>query len=146
MKKMILTRYLKQGMSILLIFCTIGNIIAQQENLNVLERWIEWTDGKNMLIHHLNDQAFSFLDQRDNELTGLKTEQDWLNRQKKVREILLKIVGPFPEKTPLNPKVTGIVNKEGYKIEKIIFESMPGFYVTGCLFIPDHIKGKGPAI
>src|SRR5665648_463836 len=83
MKKMILTRYLKQGMSILLIFCTIGNIIAQQENLNVLERWIEWTDGKNMLIHHLNDQAFSFLDQRDNELTGLKTEQDWLNRQKK---------------------------------------------------------------
>ncbi len=119
---------------------------AQQENLNLFDRWTEWTDGKNMLIHHLNDQAFTLLDQRDKEIAGLKTEQDWLNRQKKVRATLMKIVGPFPEKTPLNPKITGVVKKDGYRIEKIIYESMPGFYVTGCLFIPDGIKGRGPAI
>ena len=39
----------------------------------------------------------------------------------------MKIVGPFPEKTPLNAKVTGVIKKEGYKIEKIVYESMPGF-------------------
>lgn len=119
---------------------------GQEENLNVLDRWIEWTDGKNMLIHHLNKQAFAYLDVRDKEIAGLKTKEDWIKRQKKVKEILMSIVGPFPAKTPLNAKVTGIVKKEGYKIEKIVYESMPGFYVTGCLFIPDSNKGKGPAI
>lgn len=99
-----------------------------------------------MLAHHLNKQAFSYLDIRDKEIAGLKTKEDWIKRQKKVKDILMNTVGPFPEKTPLNAKVTGVVKKEGYKIEKIIHESMPGFYVTGCLFIPDDIKGKRPAI
>lgn len=122
-----------------------GILSAQEENLNVFQRWVEWSDGKNMLNHHLNDVAFSLLDKRDKEIAGLSTEQDWIARQKKVRETLMKISGPFPEKTPLNPKITGIVKKDGFKVEKIIFESMPGFYVTGCLFIPDG-KGKKPAV
>ena len=58
----------------------------------------------------------------------------------------MEMVGPFPEKTPLNPRITGIIKKNGYKIEKIVYESIPGFYVTGCLYIPDKIKGKAPAI
>ena len=119
---------------------------AEKEDLNVFDRWVEWTDGRNMLVHHLNKQAFAYLDARDKEIAGLKTKDDWLKRQKKVRDIFMKIVGPFPEKTPLNAKVTGIVQKEGYKFEKIIYESMPNFYVTGCLFIPDGITGKRPAI
>lgn len=119
---------------------------AEKENLNLFDSWIDWTDGKNMLVHHLNKQAFAYLDIRDKEIAGLKTKDDWITRQKKVRDILMNTVGPFPEKTPLNAKVTGIVKKEGYKIEKIIYESMPGFYVTGCLFIPDGITGKRPAI
>ena len=36
--------------------------------------------------------------------------------------------------------------KKGYKIEKIVYESIPGFFFTGCLFIPDGRKGKAPAI
>ena len=42
--------------------------------------------------------------------------------------------------------ITGVIKKEGYRIEKIVFESFPGFYVTGCLFIPAKIKGKAAAI
>jgi dienelactone hydrolase len=121
-------------------------IFAQEENLNVFDRWVEWSDGKNMLQHHLNDRAFELLDVRDREIAGLKTADDWLTRQKKVKDILLKIVGPFPEKTALNARITGTVKKEGYRIEKILYESMPGFFVTGCLFIPDGIKGRSPAI
>lgn len=121
---------------------------GQEENLNVLNNWIEWTDGKNMLTHHLNKQAFTYLDARDKEIALLKTKDDWINRQKKVMDILMKIVGPFPEKTPLNAKVTGIVKKDGYRIEKIVYESIPNLYVTACMFIPDGIKGKNkrPAI
>ena len=38
-----------------------SELVAQEENLNVLDRWIEWSDGENMLIHHLNRQAFGYL-------------------------------------------------------------------------------------
>jgi hypothetical protein len=101
----------------LLLFILSGTDFAfgQEENLNVMDNWIEWTDGKNMLIHHLNSQAFDLLDKRDKEIAGLKTKKDWITRQKKVKDILMNIVGPFPEKTPLNAKVTGIVQKEGYR-------------------------------
>jgi len=122
---------------IVLIMLQNDPVIAQDENLNVLDRWIEWSDGKNMLIHHLNDRAFDLLDKRDEEIDGLKTKKDWIERQKKVKDILMNIVGPFPKKTPLNAKVTGILKKDGFRIEKIIYESMPGLYVTACLFIPD---------
>jgi len=120
--------------------------VAQKEDLNVFSRWIEWSDGRNMLVHHLNKQAFGYLDLRDQEISRLRTKEDWIGRQQKVKDILMEIVGPFPEKTPLNSKVTGVVKKEGYRIEKIIYESMPNFYVTGCLFIPDGIIEKRPAI
>ncbi|HDY87042.1 MAG TPA: xylan esterase, partial [bacterium] len=133
---------------VFVLFLFIGNsiVIAQQENLNVLDRWIEWSDSENMLIHHLNKQAFGYLDLRDREIAELKTKVDWLKRQRKVKEILMDIVGPFPEKTPLNPRVTGVVRKNGFRIEKIIYESMPNLYVTAGLFIPDGITGKRPVI
>ncbi len=130
---------------ILLVTVTVY-ISAQEENLNVFDRWIEWSDGRNMLKHHLNKQAFAYLDIRDMEISKLKTKADWIKRQKKVKDILMDIVGPFPEKTPLNPRITGVVKKDGYRIEKIIYESMPDYYVNGCLFIPDKIALKNPAI
>jgi dienelactone hydrolase len=146
MKRMQLAKSIKIILFIVLIMSKTYFVSGQEENLNLLDNWIEWTDGKNMLVHHLNKQAFAFLDKRDKEVAGLKTKENWLTRQKKVKDLLLKTVGPFPEKTPLNAKITGVVKKDGYRIEKIIYESMPGFYVTGGLFIPDDIKGKTSAI
>ncbi len=128
------------------IFFCISFGYSQEVNLNVLEDWIEWSNGEQMPSLFLNDQAHKYLDIRENEINQLKTKTDWLNRQKKVKDILMKIVGPFPEKTDLNPRVTGVVQKEGFRIEKIIYESMPDYYVTGCLFIPDDINDKRPAI
>ena len=52
---------------------------AQKENLNILDRWIEWSDGKNMLIHYLNKQAFDYLDIREQEIAKLKNETKRLN-------------------------------------------------------------------
>lgn len=52
----------------------------------------------------------------------------------------------FPERTPLNPKITGKVKRPGYTIEKIIIESRPGFPVTMNFYLPDDIDGKIPAM
>jgi cephalosporin-C deacetylase-like acetyl esterase len=52
-----------------------------------------------------------------------------------------KIIGDFQEKTSLNAKVTGTAKYDGFRIEKIIFESLPKRYVTANFYIPD---GAGP--
>jgi len=105
-----------------------------------------YSDTENALYHHLTNQAIDLWDKRKLEISQLSSQADWQKRQNKVREILLKIAGPFPEKTSLNPRIIGIIQKDGYSIEKIIFESRPNFFVTGILFIPDNLKGKAPAI
>jgi len=119
---------------------------AEDENLSVLSGWMRWTDARNMRYHHLSAQAFQHLERRAFDIAALETEEQWLKRQEEVRQILMEIVGPFPEKTPLNPRVVGIIQKDGYRLEKVIYESMPNFYVTAGLFIPDDLKGKTPAI
>jgi hypothetical protein len=53
-----------------------------------------------------------------------------------IAEILDDIVGPFPEKTPLNPVIVRTITREGYRVEHIIYESQPGFYVTSSMYIP----------
>ncbi|RIH62840.1 xylan esterase [Mariniphaga sediminis] len=122
------------------------DVNAQKENFKILEDWVEWSNPENMLQLYLNKQAYNLLDKRTDAITQLKTAQDWQSRQQKVKDILKNIVGPFPVKTPLNPKVTGIIYGEGFRVEKILYESIPGLYVTGCLFIPNRIIGKHPAI
>jgi dienelactone hydrolase len=99
-----------------------------------------------MLIRYLNKQAFEYLDARDKEIEGLSDMSDWVERQKKVKNILSETIGPFPEKTPLNAQVTGIVQKDGFRIEKVVYESMPGFYVTAAMLIPDGEIRQRPAI
>lgn len=120
--------------------------IAEQEDLSVLSRWMRWTDAKNSLYHHLADQAIELLDERAARIANLETEEQWLKRQEEVRQTLARIVGPFPEKTPLNPKIMGVLQKDGYRVEKLIYESQPDYYVTACLFIPDNLNSKTPAI
>ena len=59
-------------------------------------------------------------------------------------EELLKAIGGLPERTPLNPQVTGSVSRPGYRVEKIIYESQPKFFVTALLFLPDSQRFKPP--
>jgi len=124
-----------------------GAVGAQAaEDLRVLDKWIEWSDGGAMLMKHLNSEAFRHLDARDRIIAGLQSAEDWKQRQRQVQQTLHDIVGPFPERTPLNAKVTGVVTKEGYRVEKIVFESMPGYLVTAALFVPSNLTEKRPAI
>ena len=118
---------------------------SQDENLNVLSG-IEFSDVENALFHYYTDIVFDDMDKRQSEIAGLKTVEDWKKRQKKVKMLLVESIGVFPEKTALNAQITGIIKKPKYRIEKIIFESQPKFYVTGILYIPNNLKAKAPAI
>jgi dienelactone hydrolase len=132
----------------LAVFCTslVPGMFAQGEDLAVLSGWIQWSDAANLLQHRLNVSAFELLQKRVNAMKGLKTADDWRRRISEARTALNGMVGPFPERTPLNPRILGAIHGNGYTLEKIVFESMPGFYVTGCLFIPAQRAARVPAI
>ncbi|HRQ89992.1 MAG TPA: acetylxylan esterase, partial [Bacteroidia bacterium] len=53
---------------------------------------------------------------------------------------------PMPTKTPLNAVIHGKIERDRYSVEKVYFESVPGFYVTGNLYRPTNPKGKVPAV
>ncbi|MFO7937350.1 MAG: acetylxylan esterase [Kiritimatiellia bacterium] len=75
---------------------------------------------------------------------GLTTREKLTAWQKRIRQDCLQALGEFPERTPLNARITEKVQREGYRIEKLIFESRPGFFVTALLFLPDEKKFKPP--
>ncbi len=67
---------------------------------------------------------------------GIKTKGDAEAYVAEVRRKIQGVFGPWPAKTPLNPRVTGTVDRGVYRIEKVIFESRPGFPVTANLYVP----------
>jgi dienelactone hydrolase len=76
--------------------------------------------------------------------TAWETRADELRRQTLVATGLW----PLPEKTPLNPVIHGKVQRDGFTVEKVYFESLPGHFVTGLLFRPDDGRTgvKRPAV
>ncbi len=122
------------------------SIRAQGEDLNVFTRWFDYAHADRLLRDHLNSVAFEQLEKRRNLVAGLKSAEDWRRRQAEVRAALARVLGPFPERTPLNARVTGTVDKADFRIEHIVFESRPKFYVTASLFLPRKLSGKAPAV
>ncbi len=72
----------------------------------------------------------------------LKTRHDAEAYVRSVRKKIAECFGPWPEKTPLNARTTGVLQRDAYTVEKVIFESRPQFPVTANLYVP---RGAGGA-
>jgi dienelactone hydrolase len=72
---------------------------------------------------------------------ALKSRADAEGYVRAVRDKVRLCFGPLPDRTPLKARITGTVERDAYRIEKVIFESRPGFLVTANLYLP---KGKKP--
>jgi len=73
-----------------------------------------------------------------------KTPEQIAEYQSRLRERFLQAIGPLPPRKPLEPQVTGVIQREGYRVEKVIFQSQPKFFVTALLFLPDASRHKPP--
>ena len=109
-------------------------------------RWKYYSHQPDHFYNHFAGKAFRFLEQRAEKIAAIKTLDDWKNRQAEIKNKLNKIIGPFPDKTPLNAQVLRTVQKDGYRIEYIVFESVPKFHIPSAMFIPDGIEQKAPTI
>lgn len=76
----------------------------------------------------------------------IRTKAHALAYQEELREKVRRIFGPFPKRTPLNARTTGVLERPGYRMEKIIFESRPQFPVTANLYIPDTSGLPAPCV
>lgn len=66
----------------------------------------------------------------------------------RIRRCVRQAFGPFPARTPLNTRTTGTLRADGYAVEKLVYESRPGYLVTGNLYVPDARPsgGRFPAV
>ncbi|MEW4487773.1 acetylxylan esterase [Thalassoglobus sp. JC818] len=77
---------------------------------------------------------------------AIKSPEDAQRYVESVRAKIRESFGPEPERTPLNAQVTGVLERDGYRVEKIIFESRPNFPVTANLYLPTNVTGKIPGV
>lgn len=118
-----------------------------QEDLQVLNKnWLHFSDAPTSIYRHFSQEAYQLLEERRQKIAGINSLEDWQQRQQEVKSKFEKVLGLFPEKTPLNPQVTKKINKDSYNVEHIVYESQPGFYVTSSLYLPKGKKKNLPAI
>lgn len=109
--------------------------------------WIYFTEIDNIFYKTVANEAFLEIDKREAAIQKIATQKDVENRIATIKERFKEVVGEFPQKTPLNPKVLGVIEKDFYTIEKIVFESRPNFFVTSVVYKPKKpSKKKLPAI
>jgi len=91
--------------------------------------------------HWTEEEGKAFLDDMRNSYT---TSLDWVQRAKQIKAHLLEATGleTFPDKTLLNPIFGEVRSYNGYTVQNVAFESLPGVYVTGSLYRPSGKAGK----
>ncbi|HYM10941.1 MAG TPA: hypothetical protein VEU62_09415, partial [Bryobacterales bacterium] len=102
--------------------------------------------GSDPLLHWMDGIAQQQLAQRESTIAGIRTTADAARRQQWVRAKLLEIIGGLPDyHGPLNARITGRIRNDSYTLEKVVFESLPHYYVTANLYRPNK-PGRYPAV
>ncbi len=130
---------MKKKISILILFASVLTLSFVQAEIRALPNGVKPTDKRLAPPKDLNGY-FPF-----NVPANLK---DWEQRASQLRKHLLVMNGlwPMPTRTPLNAVVHGKLDQGDYTVEKVYFESFPGFFVTGNLYRPKGFEGPRPGI
>jgi dienelactone hydrolase len=125
----------------LLAVVLLAGAVGAADDLTVLKPDPKGTSPRKLLHTYLLAECDKHFAARKAEVEKLKTPADVAARQKALREKFVEALGGFPEKTPLNAKTVGTLKRDGYTVEKVIYESRPDHHVTANLYLPE---GKGP--
>src|SRR5581483_1275192 len=115
-------------------------------DLDFLTRIGEFRSVRTTLSEYLKTEAMRLIGKREAAVASLSSAAGMERRRDLLRRTVLGVLGGLPERTPLNARVVGTLERSGYRIEKVIFESQPRFYVTANLYIPTRGTPPFPAI
>ena len=128
--------------------CLASRAMAQHsegDELDFLHGLSEYEQIRHMLPEYMGREAQSLIRERQRSL-NVSTPEALARRRSYVREHILHAIGGLPDRTPLNARTVATLQRDGYRIEKIIFESQPHFYVTANLYLPAAGQGPFPAV
>ncbi|MEO6981769.1 MAG: acetylxylan esterase [Edaphobacter sp.] len=79
--------------------------------------------------------------------SDVRSEADLLRLRADLKASLLEMIGGLPtEKTDLHATITGRVSGNGFRVEKLLYQSLPGFYVTALVYVPENGSKVHPAV
>jgi cephalosporin-C deacetylase-like acetyl esterase len=139
------------AVALVLLFLPSSRAFPQVEALYFKKSWPQKIDKDfripdEMLWKYFDRELDKLWDKRKSEMSKLTTPDDWENRKRYIREKVAEVLGELPEKTPLNSKIVGIIEDESFWIEKLIFESRPGFFVTANVYVPKNLSKPAPVL
>ena len=131
-------------------FLTLGEAVARTQGLNETKPVPGRLDDDSLLssLNIRGDQMVNaFLENKVKAAAARPapaSREEIEKRKEPARREILRDLGldPLPPRTPLNARVTGVLQRTGYRIEKVAFESRPGFWVTTHLYVPDGAAGR----
>ncbi|MGD2094051.1 MAG: acetylxylan esterase [Phycisphaerales bacterium] len=132
---------------IIIVICLsliVGGVAFADDSLRVLPESIGGVKPDDMMSRYLRVAAQRRFNDWKERYEQLKTPEQIEEYQKNLREKFIEAIGGLPERTELNPLVTGVVLRDGYRVEKVIFESRPKHYVSSLLFLPADEKYSPP--
>lgn len=94
--------------------------------------------GPRMLADFMNAAANVLLDRRDAELAAITTPEQVRRRQARLRAWFAETLGPMPPPARRPPRITGEIDCDGYRVQKVIYDSWPDHPVTAALYLPDE--------
>src|SRR5262249_42208705 len=104
-------------------------------------------DARNQLYRYIDGIARTRLEARKQLVAQIRTPANVEHRKKEVREKILRLIGGLPERRgPVAVKEFGKLSADGFRVEKIVYESLPGFWVTADLYVPGSGDGPFPAV
>jgi pimeloyl-ACP methyl ester carboxylesterase len=98
-------------------------------------------------LQYQAEQAWREDDDRQKAWEAIRDQRELLKTQDELRQELQQMIGGLPAtKTDLHARVTGRIQMDGFSVEKLIFQSLPGVYVTALVYVPDDHSKKHPAV
>jgi len=112
----------------------------------LLKSAVQYRRYHRCLPDYLERLAAAAYERRNRRLAGLDSVESIQDCREWVRKTFWELIGGKMEQTPLNSRTTGAFERPGYRVEKVVFESQPGFHVPGNLYIPTEGEPPFPGV
>jgi len=128
-------------------FLTLGEVIVAEQGMDSFEPVPGGVWDDTVLQGRGAELMKNYLEQKVLEKVSKpmpSSREGWEKEKHEVKREFLRCLGldPTPPRTPLNARVTGVIKRSGYRLEKIVYKSRPGFPVTAHLYLPDPLPDE----